>query len=50
MQTNSKMTYHAMDISGKLIKNNYNINLNKAGANCYFNGLNIASQKNYTDK
>tara|TARA_Y100001970_G_scaffold294357_1_gene451418 strand:+ start:1426 stop:2568 length:1143 start_codon:yes stop_codon:yes gene_type:complete len=49
IQANSKMTYHAMDISGKLIKNNYNINLNKAGANCYFNGLNIASQKNYTD-
>ena len=49
IQKDSKIIYHAMDISGELIKNNYHINLNESGANCYFNGLNIASEKNYID-
>jgi len=49
LNTNAELIYHAIDISGKLIKNNYCINLNKPGSNCYFNGFNTANNKNHID-
>ena len=39
LNSNAELIYHAIDTSGKLIKNNYCINLNKPGSNCYFNGF-----------
>ena len=49
LNSNAQLIYHAIDISGKLIKNNYCINLNKPGSNCYFNGFNTANNKDYID-
>ena len=46
---NAKLKYHALDFKGKFIKNNYYFNLNKPGAECAFNGFNIAQSKNYID-
>ena len=46
---NSKLDYHAIDISGNLLKNGYYINLNKPGSECLFNGFNIANNKEHND-
>ena len=46
---NAKFKYHALDFKGKFIKNNYYFNLNEPGAECIFNGFNIAQSKNYID-
>ena len=43
------MDYHAIDISGNLLKNSYYINLNKPGSECLFNGFNIANNKEHND-
>ena len=49
LNANAQLTYHAIDISGEIIKNNYCINLNKPGSSCFFNGFNIAKKKNHND-
>jgi len=49
LDANAQLIYHTVDISGKLIKNNYHINLNKPGSNCSFNGFNTANNKNHID-
>ena len=46
---NSKLDYHAIDISGNILKNNYYINLNKPGSECLFNGFNTAKNKEHND-
>jgi len=49
LNASAELIYHAFDISGKLIKNNYCINLNKPGSNCYFNGFNTANNQDHID-
>ena len=43
------MKYNAIDISGKLLKNNYFINLIGKNSQCYFNGLNILDNNDHID-
>ena len=46
---NSKLKYHAIDMFGRLLKNNYYINLSKPESECLFNGFNIADNKDHID-
>ena len=38
-----------IDISGKMIKNNYFINLKGKNSQCYYNGLNLLNETNHID-
>ena len=49
INNNSKLYYHGLDTSSHMLKNNYYFNLNKPGSECFFNGLNIASNKEHHD-
>ena len=49
INNNSNLNYHALDISGNLLKNNYYINLNGSGSSCFFNGFNISNNKEHND-
>ena len=49
LNKNAQLIYNAIDISGALIKNNYQINLNKPGSSCCFNGFNTGNDKDYID-
>ena len=46
---NSVLKIHPIDISGKLIKNNYFINLKGKNSQCYYNGLNLLNHLNHID-
>ena len=49
LNNNSILKYHSLDFKGQFIKNNYYINLNMQGAECLFNGFNIAKSNDYID-
>ena len=49
INNNSNLSYHSLNISGNLLKNNYYINLNKPGSSCLFNGFNISNNKEHND-
>ena len=49
LNKNSRLILHAFDFGGKLLKNNYYINLNQPGSECLFNGFNIAKSNHYID-
>jgi len=46
---NARLDYHAIDISGEFLKNNYYINLDKPGSECMFNGFNVANNREHND-
>ena len=46
---NSTFNYSPIDLSGRLLKNNYYFNLNKKNSQCYINGLNILNNNDYID-
>jgi len=46
---NAILKIHPIDISGKLIKNNYFINLKGKNSQCYYNGLNLLNHSNHID-
>ena len=49
LNENSTLKIHAIDLTAKLIKNNYFIFLNGKGSECLFNGFNIINNKNHID-
>ena len=49
LNKNSRLILHALDFGGRLLKNNYYINLNQPGSECLFNGFNIAKSNHYID-
>ena len=46
---NSILNYHSFNITGKLLKNNFFINLNGQNSQCYFNGISISETNNHID-
>jgi len=46
---NSSFKIHAIDIEGKIKKNNYFINLCEKNSQCYFNGINILNNNDHID-
>ena len=46
---NSSFNYSPIDLSGKLIKNSYQFNLNKENSQCSINGLNILNNNDHID-
>ena len=46
---NASLNIYPIDISGKLIKNNYFINLKGKNSQCYYNGLNLLNKTNHID-
>jgi len=49
IEKDSILKYSAIDINGKLLKNNYFINLIGENSQCYFNGLNILDNTDHVD-
>jgi len=49
IKKNACLKIFPIDISGKLIKNNYFVNLNEPNSQFYYNGLNLLNDNNYTD-
>ena len=46
---NASLNLHCINLSGKLIKNNYFINLDGKNSECFFNGLDISDKKSHLD-
>ena len=49
IEQDSTLKFNAIDISGKLLKNNYFINLIGKNSRCYFNGLNVLDRNDHID-
>ena len=49
INNSSVLKYHLINITGKLLKNNFFINLNGQNSQCYFNGISISESKNHID-